>query len=232
MIRDTAPTIVSEPGPFLKWAGGKQQLLAQLEPLFPAAIRDYYEPFVGSAAVFFHLRRHGRLRGDVHLSDNNADLVNAYVMVRDRVEEVVELLAVHERLHSREHYYRVRHQDRAEEPLSPVEAASRLIYLNRTCYNGLYRVNRRGEFNVPMGSYLNPKILFAEGLRAASAALQDVELWGQGFEEIVGMAGPRRFRLLRSALRPGEQDRQFHRLHGGKFRRRRSAPAGRRCLPA
>jgi site-specific DNA-adenine methylase len=162
VIEQDAPAIAHEAGPFLKWAGGKQQLLTQLEPLFPSAIRNYYEPFMGSAVVFFQLRRSARLGNSVHLADNNADLVNSYVVVRDHVEEVIASLAAHERLHSREHYYRVRHQDRDHSGLSPVEAAARLIYLNRTCYNGLYRVNSRGHFNVPLGSYHNPRILFAE----------------------------------------------------------------------
>lgn len=212
-----APPVVPEARPFLKWAGGKQQLLAQLDSLFPTEIRDYFEPFVGSAAVFFHLRRQGRLRGDVHLADNNADLVNAYAMVRDRVEEVIELLAAHERLHSREHYYRVRHLDRAGGALSPVEAAARLIYLNRTCYNGLYRVNSRGHFNVPIGSYRNPRILFAESLRAASTALSGTELAVQGFEEIVGLAGRGDFVYFDPPYDPVSRTASFTSYTAGSF---------------
>lgn len=217
MIEQDAPAIVHEAGPFLKWAGGKQQLLAQLEPLFPSALRNYYEPFVGSAAVFFQLRRSGRLGNGVHLSDNNPDLVNAYAKVRDHVEEIIPLLEAHERLHCREHYYRVRHQDRTEGALSPIEAAARLIYLNRTCYNGLYRVNSRGQFNVPMGSYHNPRILFAEELRAASAALQGVELAVREFEEVVRVAGPGDFVYFDPPYDPVSRTASFTAYTAGSF---------------
>jgi DNA adenine methylase len=171
--------------PFLKWAGGKQQLLTQFEPLFPSQIHRYFEPFVGSGAVFFHLWNTKRLGAEIALSDNNPELVNVYIVVRDQVEELIVHLARHQSLHNREHYYSVRAQDRSNQPMGKVERAARFIYLNRTCYNGLYRVNSRGHFNTPMGSYKNPRVIFAEELRAASAALSSVNLIVQTFDHIV-----------------------------------------------
>ena len=186
-------TLVAEPfvraaKPFLKWAGGKQQLLDQLTPLFPSRMRNYFEPFLGGAAVFFHLRGQERLAHGIHLSDNNGELINTYRMVRDNVDAVIELLAVHEQRHGRDYYYHVREQDRTGTVVSPVERAARMIYLNRTCFNGLYRVNSRGHFNVPMGSYRNPKILFRTTLRMASAALQGSDLADHSFTDIVELA--------------------------------------------
>lgn len=178
--------------PFLKWAGGKQQLLRQLTPLLPPSFAGYAEPFVGSGALFFHLRSAGRLHGRVTLADSNPDLINSYRVIRDHIEELIELLAGHGRRHSREHYYDTRALDRGGRRLDAVEQAARTIYLNRTCYNGLYRVNRQGQFNVPMGSYRNPAILQEKVLRAAHAALQGVTL------EAVD------YRLLQTEFRPGD----------------------------
>ncbi|MCZ6689916.1 MAG: DNA adenine methylase [Planctomycetota bacterium] len=160
-------------GPFLKWAGGKGQLLSQFASLYPRKIERYLEPFVGSAAVFFDLReRFAGLRATV--SDNNKELIRCYEDVRDDVEGLIRRLRQHKARHGREHYYGVR--GRSLGRLSPVARSARLIYLNKTCYNGLYRVNARGEFNVPIGSYKNPGIFKEDQFRAASAALQEVRL--------------------------------------------------------
>lgn len=175
------------PRPFLKWAGGKTRLMDRLEPLFPPepAAGGYIEPFVGSGAVFFRIRRaHGPRH--VLLSDGNAELVNAWIAIRDRLGEVIRHLRRHRKSHCREHYYLVR----AERPgsLAPAARAARLIYLNRTCYNGLYRVNRRGEFNVPIGRYVNPPILDEENLRAVSALLAGVAIDNADFRDTPGRA--------------------------------------------
>lgn len=168
--------------PFLKWAGGKGRLLEQFHPLFPESLdgRGYVEPFLGSGAVFFHIaatRRPARCT----LLDANADLINAYVQVRDAVDALLPLLAEHDARHNapgigvearRAYYYGVR----AAVPNDPLAAAARFLYLNRTCFNGLHRLNQRGEFNVPMGSYVRPPIHRPEVLRAASARLQCVTL--------------------------------------------------------
>ncbi|HXV46395.1 MAG TPA: DNA adenine methylase [Nitrososphaera sp.] len=153
--------------PFVKWAGGKTQLLQRLDALVPQFER-YFEPFLGGGALFFHLA--SRLDFAAHLSDANSDLVNAYSVVKSDVEGLIALLERHERSYRKapaEYYYRLR----SEKSGGSVEAAARLIALNKTCYNGLYRVNRSGEFNVPIGRYKNPTICDREQLRASSAAL-------------------------------------------------------------
>ena len=164
--------------PFLKWAGGKGRLLKQFGPYFPARYRGYIEPFLGSGAVFFHLAPSRRPERTI-LADSNEELILAYRAVRDRVEAVNEALAVQQRLHGKTHYYEVR--SRRPEEMAPAERAARLIYLNRTCFNGLYRVNSRGEFNVPIGSYAHPRILDSDNLRRVSLTLQRVELRHEPF---------------------------------------------------
>jgi len=162
--------------PFLKWAGGKTQLLGPIARDLPARIEGtYFEPFLGSGAVFFHLRAEGRVRGRAVLSDANAPLVETWRAVKGRVEEVISHLERHRAAHARDprgHYYGVR----ARVPRDPAARAARFIYLNKTCYNGLWRVNRAGRFNVPMGRYRDPPILDAENLRAVSAALRSAVL--------------------------------------------------------
>lgn len=168
--------------PFLKWAGGKQRLLPQYTPHFPPRdrINRYFEPFVGSAAVFFH-RRYAKAT----LSDRNEKLIELYRMVQNDVEGVIAGLKNHR--NEAEYYYRIRGQDL--EMLSPAERAARLIYLNRTCYNGLFRENKRGEFNVPFGRYRNPAICDEPRLRAASLALKGVGLSSADFAGAVANAG-------------------------------------------
>ncbi len=178
------------PAPFLKWAGGKNALLEQYQPFFPERAETYYEPFVGGGAVFFHLR--SRDFADRYcLSDINEELINVYRVVRDRVDDLITLLKRHQREHSREYYYRIRAMDRQPEwpERDPVERAARMIYLNKTGYNGLWRVNSRGHFNVPMGRYRNPAILDEPRLRAASDALAGVEIAVKDFRAIAGEAG-------------------------------------------
>jgi DNA adenine methylase len=162
--------------PFLKWAGGKGQLLAQLRPLLPPAYRRYFEPFAGGAALFFALAPKKALLADV-----NAELVDCYNTARDDVDGVIAALGRHR--YEAEHYYRVRAVDPASLP--PAARAARTIYLNRTGYNGLYRVNRAGKFNVPMGRYTNPLLCDADNLRACSRALAGVEVRCADFERAV-----------------------------------------------
>jgi DNA adenine methylase len=155
--------------PFLKWAGGKQRLLSQYATYFPpiSEIGRYFEPFIGSAAVFFCLQPPQAI-----LSDRNEKLVAVYRMVQQDVEGVIRALQPYR--NEAEYYYAVRAQEPAD--LSPVEQAARLIYLNKTCYNGLYRENSKGEFNVPFGRYKNPTICDAPRLRSAAQALQKAVL--------------------------------------------------------
>lgn len=172
------------PRPFLKWAGGKGQLLEQLEPLLPplADGARYVEPFLGSGALFFHLRRTRGPRPAL-LSDSNAELIGAYRVLRDHVDGLLRALNRHQAAHGEEHFYEVRATDPAA--LTPVEAAARLIYLNKTGYNGLYRVNSAGEFNVPFGRYARPRIADEANLRGVSEALADVSLEVADFREVV-----------------------------------------------
>lgn len=166
--------------PFLKWAGGKGQLMPQLEPLLPSRpVRRYFEPFVGSAALFFALRP-----GRATLSDVNAELVECYRAVQTDVDGVIEALSAHR--YEEKAYYRVREQDPGG--LAVPERAARTIYLNKTGYNGLYRVNRAGRFNVPFGRYTNPGFASRESfdnLRACSRALAGVRLLVRDFGDVV-----------------------------------------------
>jgi len=203
--------------PFLKWAGGKTQLLPQYETLYPPAseVERYLDPFVGSAAVFFHVRRLLRPR-QVILADTNEEIINLYRVVREDVGTVIPLLAKHQAAHSKNYYYRIRALDPGR--LSPAARASRLIYLNRTCFNGLYRVNSRGEFNVPMGRYTNPQILDVENLRAVSAALKGVTLKAAHFRGTLRYARKGDFIYLDPPYHPLSQTSSFTAYTGDSFR--------------
>jgi DNA adenine methylase len=170
---------------FLKWAGGKLQLIEQFENLFPRKFRNYYEPFIGSGAVFFYVK--SKLKPNkVILSDTNEDLINCFVIVRDKPSELVELLLNHRKKHSKEYYYAVRSIE--SNRLDSVDRAARLIYLNKTCYNGLYRVNSKGQFNVPYGDYESPSIFDKSTLFQASQLLQGVHLQVMTFEKVLDFA--------------------------------------------
>lgn len=173
------------PRPFLKWAGGKTQLADSLLERRPLHFETYHEPFVGSGAIFFRLYREGLIRRAV-LADINAELIDTYRAVRDHVAEVIQILS--ELPHSKETYYAIRSQDPWR--LSLPERAARMIYLNKTGYNGLYRVNRQGQFNVPFGRYQSPRYLDRENLLAVSRALQQVELLCAPFATVVERAQP------------------------------------------
>ncbi len=159
--------------PFVKWAGGKGTLVGAIAERIPKdrTYRRYVEPFVGAGAMFFWIRR-SFPDLPATIGDSNEELIVAYEAVRDDVDSVISKLETHAHLHREEHYYAVR----AKVPHGETERAARFIYLNRTCYNGLYRVNRKGQFNVPMGRYDKPKILDRENILAVSTALRDVEL--------------------------------------------------------
>ena len=167
--------------PFLKWAGGKQRLLSQYSPFLPdsLSIKRYFEPFIGSAAVFFHYQPQRAT-----LADRNEKLIELYQIVRDDVDNLIAALQPHR--NEADYYYQIRGQNPGE--LTAVQRAARLIYLNKTCYNGLYRENSKGEFNVPFGRYQNPTICDEARLHAASQALQAVQLIADDFENVVKMA--------------------------------------------
>jgi DNA adenine methylase len=185
---ETRPTVVSPrlsrkdraPRPFLKWVGGKTQLLEQMEPLLPASFGRYFEPFVGGAALFFSLRAQ-KLAKPAFLSDVNTELVDCYRAIRDEVEGVIRALKDHR--YESEHYYAVRAWSPAE--LAPAKRAARTIFLNKTGYNGLYRVNRSGQFNVPFGRFTNPQLCDAENLRACSRALEGVSIENADYSSVL-----------------------------------------------
>lgn len=143
-------------------------MLKEIRRFIPGEFDTYYEPFVGAGAVLFHLRPRQAV-----ISDVNGELINTYCMIRDRIDELIESLSMHR--NEREYFYRLRSLDRSSEfeSLSDVERASRFIYLNKTCYNGLFRVNSQGQFNVPFGRYKNPKIVNEDVLRRVHQYLND-----------------------------------------------------------
>lgn len=153
--------------PFLKWVGGKRSVLPELTARMPQTYRAYCEPFLGGGALFFSMRP-----ATAYLSDLNFYLALAYQAVRDDVERLISALKVHELKHNKEYYLKARLRIAKES--DPTKIGALLIYLNKTCYNGLFRVNQSGAFNVPMGSYTAPKILDEGNLRACSKALQGI----------------------------------------------------------
>ena len=182
-LAEQAPT-----QPFVKWAGGKRRLVPALAPYFPDEIGTYWEPFVGGGAVFFAFAR--RIKHAI-LSDTNEELVLTYQIVKSDVEALIEQLRLHKRKHDKragqtyedgKTYYR---RVRDAEPTDPVEIAARFLYLNKTCYNGLYRVNSKGKFNVPEGRYKNPDICNADRLRETSQVLQNATIRVGDFTSIV-----------------------------------------------
>ena len=153
--------------PILKWAGGKTQMLGDLLPKVPSSYGRYIEPFFGGGAMFFALQPEQAV-----IADSNPELINLYRQVANHVDDVIGQLKKYE--NTQEMFYAVRGQDWTM--LSEAEAAARTIFLNKTCFNGLYRVNKKGQFNVPFGKYKKPKICDEEGLKAASAALKKAEI--------------------------------------------------------
>lgn len=179
--------------PFLKWAGGKSQLLPELSRRIPERFGRYHEPFVGGGALFFYLWNHNRLQRGAILSDLNPELIDCYRAVRDQVEDLIELLQIlRPYATDRDFFYEIRAWDRqpafAQRPL--VERAARTIFLNRTCYNGLYRLNNKGQFNAPFGYYKNPQIVDSDNLREVSRALRHAELRVADFAAVLDQAQP------------------------------------------
>jgi DNA adenine methylase len=188
---------VKRAAPFLKWAGGKTQLLPAFDQFVPARFNQYYEPFVGGGAMFFHMHNLKPAASAV-LSDLNEELINCYRVVRDDVDELIACLKKHR--NEKDYFYKVRAQDTAR--MSDAQRAARLIYLNKTCFNGLYRVNRRGQFNVPFGSYKNPRTCDEANLHAVSHALQHVTLQTQSFAKSLRSAGKGDFVYLDPPYQP------------------------------
>ncbi|MCS6873777.1 MAG: DNA adenine methylase [Pyrinomonadaceae bacterium] len=173
--------VLLKPKPFVKWAGGKKQLLKLIKERAPYSYRRYIEPFVGGGALLFEL-----LPKRAIVNDINEELINAYLAIRDNLYELIDSLKQHN--NSEEYYYYMRSLKPNE--LNRIERASRFIYLNKTCYNGLYRENSKGEFNVPFGKYKNPKIVDEQNLRAVSYYLdsEDITIICSDYKEVCHMA--------------------------------------------
>ncbi|EFW28670.1 DNA adenine methylase [Selenomonas artemidis] len=153
--------------PILKWVGGKRQLIDSFRPLLPKHISSYCEPFLGGGALLFHLQPN-----TAYVNDINGELIRVYNVVRDHVEELISILSAFK--NESDSFYSIRDWDRDSaqyETRSDIEKAARILYLNKTCFNGLYRVNNAGEFNSPFGNYRNPNIVNAPVLRAVSMYL-------------------------------------------------------------
>lgn len=166
--------------PIVKWVGGKRQLMFELLKNMPKTYNRYFEPFIGGGALFFELQPE-----NAYISDMNEELINLYSVVRDNVYELISDLNKHEI--SKEYFLEIRNLDRTDEykNLSNVQRASRFIYLNRTCFNGLYRVNSQGQFNVPFGNYKNPRIVDENNLLNCSELLKNTEIKCADFSEIL-----------------------------------------------
>ncbi len=196
--------------PFIKWAGGKRKLIPDFAPYFPPMqqIERYFEPFLGGGAVFFHLQHPCSF-----LSDSNEDLIEVYQVVKNKVEDLIQALQKHR--NEEAYYYQVRSQN--PETLSSVERAARFIFLNKTCYNGLYRVNSSGQFNVPFGRYKSPLICDPFGLRAANLALQRAEIVAADFEAALANAEHHDFVYCDPPYHPLSETSSFTAYTAGKF---------------
>lgn len=162
--------------PFVKWVGGKRSILPDLLKRMPESYDAYHEPFMGGGALYFAVQPK-----EAYLSDINFHLVITYQAVKNDVEYLITLLKRHEKNHSKEYYLKQR--DRLATEKDPIKLASVFIYINKTCFNGLYRVNRSGGYNVPMGDYKNPAILDADNLRACSKLLQGTSISQHSFKQ-------------------------------------------------
>lgn len=172
--------------PFLKWAGGKTQLIDEIEKYYPfddGKIVKYAEPFVGGGAILFDILNKYNLQ-DVYISDTNEELINTYIIIRDNINELIDLLEIYQtdysllNLSQRKQYYVDKRNiyNKLNTKNNDIEKAALMIFLNKTCFNGLYRVNKKGEFNVPMGAYKNPLICDKQNLLAVSEKLQKVKI--------------------------------------------------------
>ena len=167
---------------FLKWAGGKRKILDKIDPFIPNEINDYYEPFLGGGSVFFYIKQKYNPKNCV-ISDINKDLINTFIDVRDNPQHVIKHLKKFKENNSEEHYYYIRSLFNKGK-ISGTKRSAAFIYLNKTCYNGLYRVNSKNEFNVPYGKYKNPEVFNEETILYASELLQGTTIKCQDYEEL------------------------------------------------
>jgi DNA adenine methylase len=214
-LRRPASDLVSRPlddapkaAPFLKWVGGKTSLLPELLKHVPARLRGYHEPFLGGGALFFATRPRRAV-----LADDNGELIHCYQQVRDDVYGVLDALARH--VYQKAHFQAVRALDPLR--LAPAERAARLVYLNKTCFNGLWRVNRAGRFNVPIGRYKNPTFNNPSALISASHALRGAELVHAPFEQALQRSRPGDFVYLDPPYDPVSPTASFASYTAGGF---------------
>lgn len=203
--------------PVVKWVGGKRQLLDEITPLLPKRITSYCEPFLGGGAVLFSIQPAKAI-----VNDLNGDLITVYEVIRDDVDLLIESLQRHE--NTSEYFYAIRDIDRdqsAYQSLSRVERASRLIYLNKTCFNGLFRVNSSGEFNSPFGHYKNPNIVNEPVLRAVNKYLNsaDIIFYHEDFAETLKRVGKGCFVYLDPPYDPVSDTASFTGYNKGGFDR-------------
>lgn len=203
--------------PVVKWVGGKRQLLDEITPLLPKRVTNYCEPFLGGGAVLFSIQPSKAI-----VNDLNADLITVYEVIRDDVEALIESLKKHE--NTSEYFYTLRNIDRDKasyQSLSKVEKASRLIYLNKTCFNGLFRVNSSGEFNSPFGHYKNPNIVNEPVLRAVSKYFNtsNITFYSEDFAETLSRVHKGGFVYLDPPYDPVSDTASFTGYNKGGFDR-------------
>ena len=213
------------PSPFVKWAGGKGSLLHELLVHVPLNLSNYYEPFLGGGALFFAVC--GRNTPfNAHFSDINDALVNTYKVIKDNSDELIQLLSnlqyeYYSSRNMKDYFY----EKRDWRPSNSIDLAARLIFLNKTCYNGLYRVNSRGEFNVPFGRYKKPKILNAENIRAVSRALRrtNAKIQSSDYKTALSNCGKNDFCYLDPPYQPKSKTSSFTDYSPGGFSERDQA---------
>lgn len=194
--------------PFMKWVGGKRQLMSSIVEYLPKNIRDYnyIEPFIGGGAVFFHLQPKNAI-----INDFNKELINVYEVIKNDLSELINDLKKHE--NNADYFYQIRSLDRIEEfkNLTSVQRASRVIFLNKTCFNGLYRVNNAGEFNAPFGRYKNPNIVNEPTLKAVSKYLNsnNIIIKSGDYADVLAEANERAFVYLDPPYHPISENSNF-----------------------
>lgn len=193
--------------PFVKWAGGKRQIMSEIVKYKPKSYKKFIEPFVGGGSVFMELQNPKTI-----INDFNSELINTYIVIRDNVDELIQELEKHKENDSKEYFYNLREWDRngTLEEKSNIEKASRFIYLNKTCFNGLFRVNSQNQFNVPYGNYKNPNIVNKEVLIADSKFLNKpgIKIMSGDFEEATKLARKGDFIYLDPPYAPIVEDSQ------------------------
>lgn len=175
--------------PFVKWVGGKRSIMPTLISRLPEKFNHYYEPFTGGGALFFELSPQ---LTHAYLSDTNFHLAITYKVIQQNVTELIEKLKIHKEKHNKDYYYNIRKlgkQPKRDYLQDPIDIAARFIYLNKTCFNGLWRVNSKGDFNVPMGRYKNPSIVQEDNLKACHDELQGVGIQWNEFNKIAPQEG-------------------------------------------